>query len=73
MKTMLRLLRHYDQFSHVVSRKKAVIQRTYFCLVAASGNLYKGLHMFYSYQRHKFALMAFLCNPYCLCTADSDM
>jgi len=43
--TAYRLLGHYDQFSHVVSRKKALIQRTYFRLIAASGNLYKDVYI----------------------------
>ena len=35
-----------DHFSQVARRKKVLIQRTYLCLIAASGNLYEDLHNF---------------------------
>jgi len=65
-------LRHYDQFSEVVSRKRAVIQRTYFCIIAASDNLYKYLLTLFFYRRHKFAKREYLCNSHSFGTTNGD-
>ena len=73
LETTYRFLHQCDQFRQVVTRKKACIQRIYFCLIASSGNLYKDLHTFYIYGQHKLAIKAFLCNTHCVCTAEIDM
>ena len=72
-KKLILFFYQYDQFSQVVSLKKAVILRIFFCFNTASDSSHKDLQTTVIYLLHKFAIKALLWNTVSFCTADSDI
>jgi hypothetical protein len=60
-------------FSQTVCVKNAMSKRTFFCFIAASGNLHEDARTFYCCRPHTFATKALLCNSQYLYTVDSDV